>query len=276
MPASSHRRQRNNAHARRSHHAPRTPGGPSRLDSSHAPGRPISPPCRRRPDHRSARTPPGASRLVPRTLGAGLPVPDADRRQAAEERTSRRANAATRSRSPREAPGRKSSALPHTRQRTPPLAVKCAELPQLPQLSTGRRNPIPQHPRSAANLIARRCGASPPDPSRKCSRWGKPGFRRPASTGTPGPRVRAAQTPHVDEGESRANLARAAPLQDGRQTAAARRKRFIRFAPSRIHHGVRADPCAPHQRPTAPGRKSYESCNEDPLPEPTPPAADRS
>ena len=146
-------------------------------------GRPISPPCRRRPDHRSARTPPGASRLVPHTLGAALPVLCAARHLAVKERTNRRANAATRSRSISGTPRKKKSEAPHTRQRPPPLAVKCAELPQLPQLSTGRRNPIPQHPRSAANLIARRCGASPPDQSRKCSRWGKPGFRRPAPPG---------------------------------------------------------------------------------------------
>ena len=34
--------------------------------------------------------------------------------------------------------------------------------------------------------------------------------------------------------------------------------------------------CAPRQLPPQPGRKAYESCNEGPLPEPTPPAADRS
>ena len=54
MPASSHSRQRNNAHARCSHYAPRAPSGPPRL-------------------------------------GSGLPIPDADRRLAADERTSRRA-----------------------------------------------------------------------------------------------------------------------------------------------------------------------------------------
>ena len=57
---------------------------------------------------------------------------------------------------------RKNSAAPHTRQRPPPLAVQCAELPPLPQRSTGRRTPIPQQPQSGANRIARRCGASPP------------------------------------------------------------------------------------------------------------------
>ena len=87
--------------------------------------------------------------------------------------------------------------------------------------------------------------------------------------------------PHVDEGESRANLARAAPLQDGRQTAAARRKRFIRFSPSRtkwppVPSVRQCQASAPHQLPSQPGRKAYESCNEGPLPEPTPPAADRS
>ena len=106
-------------------HAPRTPGGPSRLDSSHAPGRHISPPCRRRPDHRSARTPPGASRLVPHTLGAALPVLCAARRLAVEERTNRRANAATRSRSISGAPRKKKAEAPHTRQRPPP---RCREM----------------------------------------------------------------------------------------------------------------------------------------------------
>ena len=88
--------------------------------------------------------------------------------------------------------------------------------------------------------------------------------------------MRAAQPTHVGQGESQANPARAAPLQDGRQTAAARRKRFIRFAPSRFQLGARPTCAPPHQRPTVPGRKSSESCNEGPLPEPTPPAADRS
>ena len=88
----------NNAHARcsHSHHAPRTQGGPPRLDSSHAAGRPTSPLYRRRPGHRFVRTP-----------------PDADKRLAAEERIS-------------------------------------------------RRNPTPQHPQRAANLIAHRRRTSPP------------------------------------------------------------------------------------------------------------------
>ena len=182
----------------RRRHAPRTPGGPSRLDSSHAPGRPISPPCRRRPDHRSARTPPGASRLVPHTLGAALAVLCAARRLAVEERTNRRANAATRSRSISGAPRKKKSEAPHTRQRPPPLAVKCAELPQLPQRSTGRLNPIPQHPQSAANRIARRCGASPPTSRARVAGGADlafagprhPGARPTCTRRTTGPRVR--------------------------------------------------------------------------------------
>ena len=195
---------------RHSRHAPRTQGGPPRLDSSHAAGRPTSPLYRHRPAHRFVRTP-----------------PDADRRLAAEERIS-------------------------------------------------RRNPTPQHPLNAANLIAHRRRTSPPDQSRKCSRWGSLGFRRPASNWTPGRPVRASQPTHVGQGESQANPSRAAPLQDGRQKPTARRKRFIRFAPSRINPGARPTCAPPHQPPTVPGRKSYESCNEGPLPEPTPPAADRS
>ena len=141
MPASSHSRQRNNAHARCSHHAPRTPDPrssippPARLRGSRGPLKPM---CRRK---RYCRSP--------------------------------------------------------------------------------RCNPTPK----------RRC--EPPDQSRKCSRWGRPGFRHPASTWTPSRPVRAAQPPHMDQGESQANPSRAAPLQDGRQTAAAHRKRFIRFPPAR-------------------------------------------
>ena len=147
----------------RRRHAPRTPGGPQRLDSSHAAGRSISPPCRRRPAHRSARTPPGT--WPPRSARTGAPMPQPGLVLSAWRRA------------------RKNSAAPHTRQRPPPLAVKCAELPPLPQRSTGRRNPIPQHPHSAANRIARRRRTSPPDQSCKCSRWGRPGFRRPAPPG---------------------------------------------------------------------------------------------
>ena len=132
------------------------------------------PAAQQRPHHAAA------TRRVRR---AALPVLCAARHLAAEERTSRRANAATRSRSISGAPRQKKPEAPHTRQRPPPLAVKCAELPQLPQRSTGRRNPTPQHPRSAANRIARRRRASPPDQSRKFSRWGRPGFRRPAPPG---------------------------------------------------------------------------------------------
>ena len=140
------------------------PAAQQRPHHAAATRRPVSPPCRRRPDHRSARTPPGASRLVPHTLGAALPVLCAARRLAVEERTNRRANAATRSRSISGAPRKKKFEAPHTRQRPPPLAVKCAELPQLPQRSAGRRNSIPQHPQSAANRIAHRRRASPPRP----------------------------------------------------------------------------------------------------------------
>ena len=223
----------------RRRHAPRTPGGPSRLDSSHAPGRPVSPPCRRRPDHRSARTPPGASRLVPHTLGAALPVLCAARRLAVEERTNRCANAATRSRSISLAPRKKKSEAPHTRQRRPPLAVKCAELPQLPQRSTGRRNPTPQHPRSAANRIARRRRASPPDQSRKFSRWGRPGFRRPAPPG----RQAHVYAPHNRSPRPTAKARRTCQgllhYRTGGKRAAARRKRFKRFSPSRIQATAR-------------------------------------
>ncbi len=168
-------------------------------------------PCRHHSTADSATMPtPGAAttRRVRRAalpvlcVGAGLPVPDADRRLAAEERIS-------------------------------------------------RRNPTPQHPQRAANLIAHRRRTSPPDQSRKCSRWGRPGFRRPASNWTPGRPVRAAQPPHVGQGESQANPSRAAPLQDGRQKPTARRKRFIRFAPSRINPGA---------KPTCARRTSGRQC----------------
>ena len=56
--------------------------------------------------------------------------------------------------------------------------------------------------------------------------------------------MRAAQPPHVGQGESQANPSRAAPLQDGRQKPTARRKRFIRFAPSQHQPGRQADLCA--------------------------------
>ena len=131
--------------------------------------------------------------------------------------------------------------------RTPPDADK--RLAAEERIS--RRNPTPQHPQNAANLIAHRRRTSPPDQSRKCSRWGRPGFRRPASNWTPGRPVRAAQPPHVGQGESQANPSRAAPLQDGRQTAAARRKRFRRFAPSRIN---------PDARPMCARRTSGRQC----------------
>ncbi len=167
MPASSHSRQRNNAHT--------TP--PPRAAYA---GRPVT-------ARFLARSGPPCQSPMPAPSGPPIAAYPA-RRLAVEERTNRRANAATRSRSISGAPRKKKSAAPHTRQRPPPLAVKCAELPQLPQRSTGRRNPIPQHPRSAANRIARRRRASPPDQSRKCSRWGKPGFRRPAP---PPPRATA-------------------------------------------------------------------------------------
>ena len=85
-------------------------------------------------------------------------------------------------------------------------------------------------------------------------------------TWTPAPRLRsyAGAAPAPRGGVRIAggvNPARAAPLQDGRQTAAARRKRFIRFSGG--------------QDRTAPAGKSYESCNEGPLPGPPPPAGGR-
>ena len=184
-----------------------------------------------------ARTPPGASRLVPHTLGAALPILAA-RRLAVEERTNRRANAATRSRSISLAPRQKKSAAPHTRQRPPPLAVQCAELPPLPQRSTGRRNPIPQHPQQRRKSDRSQARSQPPDQSRKCSRWGNLAFADPRH---PGARPTCARrtTGPAYHGESQANLSRAAPLQDGRQTAAARRKRFKRFSPTRIQAAAR-------------------------------------
>ena len=248
MPASSHSRQRNNAHARCSQHAPRTPGGPERLvphtlraalsvpvlSSSRPPDQRV--PCPAPHGSFLARSAPSYQSSAPPSAGS------------AEERTSRHANAVTRSRSTRGRPRKKNlKRRTHAGGRRP-VAVKCAELPYMPLLLTGRHSPPLNTHRATQIGLLISAEAGPPDQSSKDSRWGKPGFRRPASTGTPGPRVCAAPTPHVDEGESRANLARTAPLQDGRQTAAARRKRFIRFSPSRTKWppapSVRAAPAA--------------------------------
>ena len=161
----------------RRRHAPRTPGGPQRLDSSHAAGRSISPPCRRRPAHRSARTPPGT--WPPRSARTGAPMPQPGLVLSAGRRA------------------RKNSAAPHTRQRPPPLAVKCAELPPLPQRSTGRRNPIPQHPHSATNRIARRCGASPPTSRASVAGGANLAFADPRHPGARPTCVRRATAPRV-------------------------------------------------------------------------------
>ena len=92
---------------------------------------------------------------------------------------------------------RKNSAAPHTRQRPPPLAVKCAELPPLPQRSTGRRNPIPQHPHSATNRIARRCGASPPTSRASVAGGANLAFADPRHPGARPTCVRRATAPRV-------------------------------------------------------------------------------
>ena len=177
----------NNAHARcsHSHHAPRTQGGPPRLDSSHAAGRPTSPLYRRRPGHRFVRTP-----------------PDADKRLAAEERIS-------------------------------------------------RRNPTPQYPQNAANLIAHRRRTSPPTSRASVAGGADLAFAVPLPTGRQADLCAPHKPPHVGQGESQANPSRAASLQDGRQKPTARRKRFRRFAPSRINPGA---------RPTCARRTSGRQC----------------
>ena len=52
--------------------------------------------------------------------------------------------------------------------------------------------------------------------------------------------MRAAPPVPAYHSESQANLSRAAPLQDGRQKDAARRKRFKRFSPPRIQAAASA------------------------------------
>ena len=170
---------------------------------------------------------------------------------------------------------RKNSAAPHTRQRPPPLAVKCAELPPLPQRSTGRRNPIPQHPHSAANRIARRRRASPPT-SRASVAGGAnlafadprhPGARPTCARRTTGPRV-----PRRKPGEPVKGCSITGRAANGRRPPQAVQTLFAAPHPG----GHRCQASTPHQLPPQPGRKAYESCNAGPLPEPTPPAADRS
>ena len=193
MPASSHNRQRNNAHATRRHHAPRTPGGPERLvphtlraalsvpvlSSSRPPDQRV--PCPAPHGSFLARSAPSYQSSAPPSAGS------------AEERTSRHANAVTRSRSTRGTPRKKNlKRRTHAGGRRP-VAVKCAELPYMPLLLTGRHSPPLNTHRATQIGLLISAEAGPPDQSSKDSRWGKPGFRSPASTGTPGPRVCAAR-----------------------------------------------------------------------------------
>ena len=164
MPASSHNRQRNNAHARCSQHAPRTPGGPERL-VPHTLRAALSVPVlssSRPPDQRVPRPAPHGSFLERSALSYQSSVqPSAG---SAEERTSRHANAVTRSRSTRGTPRKKNLTRRTHASGRRPVAVKCAELPYMPLLLTGRHSPTPQHPQSNANRTAHQCRGGPPRP----------------------------------------------------------------------------------------------------------------
>ena len=148
----------------RRHHAPRTPGGPERLvphtlqaalsvpvlSSSRPPDKRV--PCPAPHGSFLARSAPSYQSSAPPSAGS------------AEERTSRHANAVTRSRSTRGTPRKKNLKRRTHASGRRPVAVKCAELPYMPLLLTGRHSPTPQHPQSNANRTAHQCRGGPPRP----------------------------------------------------------------------------------------------------------------
>ena len=154
--------------------------------------------------------------------------------------------------------------------------MKCVELPQLPQRSTGRRNPIPQHPHSAANSDRSQARSQPPPTSRASLAGGANlAFAGPRHPGARPTCVRRATAPRVRRrkpGEPVKGCSITGRAANGRRPPQAVQTLFAVPHPG----GRQARVCAPRQLPPQPGRKAYESCNEGPLPEPTPPAADRS
>ena len=251
-------------------------GRPGAARSSHAPGRPISPCAVVVQTTGSARTLPGASRLVPRTLGVVLPV-----LCAAKRRVRRGAHKpACKCRNPlpfyQRYAAQKKSEAPYTRRRPSP---RCRQMRGIAVHAATFDRPSQPHPSTPTEQRKSDCSSvqrrAPPTSRARIAGGANPAFAVPHRPG----RQAHVCAPHRRRTWTRAKAGRTCQgllhyRTGGKRPppAASGSYAFRRSAPS----GRRCQASAPHQLPSQPGRKAYESCNEGPLPEPTPPAADRS